>query len=414
MSIYHNGRFIERPPIVGFDYETALTSGIPSTRYYRSDFRIVSCAFSWPVDGGLDSVFVEGEEATGNILRQLVAMDVPLVVHNLQFELGCTVHRFPDLAAYNNYFDTMRLVQVYDNGGSDYDDFTPETIYIDREMAELDKIEADKSTKKKVNFKRTGLGLAASIKRLLDKRYHDHKGEAYEYLRSVGVAPGKEGANLHLLPKDILARYNIGDSDNTLRLYFFIAAYLSGIDYDWKFDHHLYRASVRRLVSAESKGVRVDRATLEGFRDTVVTEIAGIGAAFRSTFLEQIVQLETEAMEKEVMKLKTVKGQANRRAKYAANPVLFNVGSNLQLGKLFVDKLGIKPPGLTDTGRPAFRSAILELWGEGGLILLKRRKRLLVQKQADALLELSAYDGRWHPQLKACGTKTGRYAGGQA
>jgi hypothetical protein len=45
-------------------------------------------------------------------------------------------------------------------------------------------------------------------------------------------------------------------------------------------------------------------------------------------------------------------------------------------------------------------------------MLANYKKRLLVLKQQEKLLELSAKDGIFHQDLKACGTKTGRYSGG--
>jgi hypothetical protein len=38
---------------------------------------------------------------------------------------------------------------------------------------------------------------------------------------------------------------------------------------------------------------------------------------------------------------------------------------------------------------------------------------MLVLAQIDSLLELSEADGRWHIDLKAAGTVTGRFAGGR-
>ncbi len=96
-----------------------------------------------------------------------------------------------------------------------------------------------------------------------------------------------------------------------------------------------------------------------------------------------------------------------------AEQFLFNVGSNKQLAALFVGKLKMTPKFVTKTGQPSFKSAFLSQWGEGGDMLKKRRKRLLVLKQCDSLLALSEYDGRWHVDLKACGTTTGRFAGGR-
>ena len=45
-------------------------------------------------------------------------------------------------------------------------------------------------------------------------------------------------------------------------------------------------------------------------------------------------------------------------------------------------------------------------------MLVRRRKRLLVKQQAQALIALAEYDGHWHPDIRVAGTATGRMAGG--
>ncbi len=45
-------------------------------------------------------------------------------------------------------------------------------------------------------------------------------------------------------------------------------------------------------------------------------------------------------------------------------------------------------------------------------MLVNVKKRGLVLTQNRTLSELSKLDGLWHQDFKACGTKTGRYAGG--
>jgi DNA polymerase I-like protein with 3'-5' exonuclease and polymerase domains len=138
--------------------------------------------------------------------------------------------------------------------------------------------------------------------------------------------------------------------------------------------------------------------------------------------------VENRRQHKWVNEPKTQKGKNNRLQKVTAHKhesvrakdnknkydvhVRFNVGSNKQLEMLFCGELGMVAQFKTEKDSPSFKSCFLHQWGDGGTILAKRRKRLLVLKQAQALYELSAYDGRWHMDLKACGTATGRFAGG--
>jgi DNA polymerase I-like protein with 3'-5' exonuclease and polymerase domains len=81
------------------------------------------------------------------------------------------------------------------------------------------------------------------------------------------------------------------------------------------------------------------------------------------------------------------------------------------LTDLFVGKLGITPKFLTPTGKPSFKSAYLRQWGEGGELLKSQRSYLIELKQGQRLLEKADWDGRWHIDLRATGTKTNRFAG---
>jgi hypothetical protein len=106
------------PECICADYETEL-HGVGSTEYWHPDFRVVSAAFSWfTADGEIRSEFVEGEHAVFYFLERVVAADIPLIAHNVPFEMGVTACRFPEIAAKAVWCaDTMRLVQVFDNGG---------------------------------------------------------------------------------------------------------------------------------------------------------------------------------------------------------------------------------------------------------------------------------------------------------
>jgi hypothetical protein len=106
-------------PIV-IDYETIEIRGdgstVGSTEFYRHNFRVSSCAFTERRDGEVRSWYVEGEDAVRVELEKLG--NRPIIAHNLQFEMGVTKCRFPDIKL-NFWCDTMRMVQNYDNGGGD-------------------------------------------------------------------------------------------------------------------------------------------------------------------------------------------------------------------------------------------------------------------------------------------------------
>lgn len=405
-----------KPPFVVLDYETE-EDGRGSTEFYRPNFRVSSAAFSWIGEhGGIESKYITTEHAVGDYLHSLVQASIPLVVHNCQFEIGVTKMRFPEtFPSCIWHADTMRLVQVFDNGG---DPMAFEYVITDDDQLDaIDHDESEKPTGKKLVFL-SGLGLVKSVRRIL--RLPNHKLEAHEWLHKnvPECKKGKEGKFLNLLPADMLERYNVGDTEACLKLYQYCTGYFDSIGYKWQFDHQLYMASVHRIVETKIRGVPVDRVALQTYKETVEREIEDIGTAFRSRFLQPILAVERHGLLEQIRRRKTLRGRKRylRRIRQLsecdASPVRFNVGSNKQLTALFVRELRMSPKFLTDKNNPSFRSAVLGQWGEGGEMLKTRRKRMLVLKQTDALLELSSYDGRFHIDLKACGTSTGRFAGG--
>ena len=414
------------PAVIAMDYETALLSGEPSLEYYRPDFRITSAAFAWKgVDGALKTRYVVGEAALKKTLDRITKDGVPVVVHNLPFEYGCTLYRFPGLEGCIQ-FDTMRLTQVADNGGKEAQRYAREiTTYEDM----LDAAESGGEDRYK-----TGLSLAAAASRLLPAEFGGHKDEAYKYLRDThAVKAGKEGQHLNLLPPELMERYNVADAVVTLELYMRLLERFDLEGYDWRLDHSLYAASARRIAHAKGEGVKVDRVSLQAYSLNVAEEIANIETQFRALFALEITKIEAEAAEQYINAVTTPRGRESRRQRLDKDPseIRFNIGSGLQLRRLFIDVLGCKPQFWTQESKasrekrkqdptrkpfvpqPSFKAAHLPGYGEGGEVLVERRKRLLVLQQAQALLELTERDGRWHVDLKAAATATGRFAGGQ-
>jgi hypothetical protein len=404
------------PAFIVVDFETAEDKHA-STEFYRPAFRVVSCAFSWlDQRGQIRSEYTEGENATYYFLERIAKHRIPIIAHNAQFEMGVVGCRFPALAGQLLWHaDTMRLVQNYDNGGDDLALETLPPLSLDQQLELLEITEGEGAGEPK---SLAGLGLSKCVQRIL--RRPDHKQRAYKWIReNVPECKGKKEARfLNRLPPEMLKVYNIGDTEETLRLYVFITDYFKSIGFDWRRDHALYFNSVRLLVSAKVRGVPVERAQLQANREGVSKEISDIEDAFRARFVEPIGRVERNRLLAEVRERKTLKGRkgfvrrVRRDSDYFVDKVRFNIGSNKQLEALFVNQLGMRPKFRTDKGAPAFRSAVLGQWGDGGLMLQKRRKRLLVLKQTESLLDLSAFDSKWHVDLKACGTSTGRFSGG--
>lgn len=398
---------------VVFDYETGLVmpdgSTVASTEAYLPNFRVLSCGFSWRDGVNIVSAFVKGEAAVGLCLAQLPRA-VPLIVHNYQFERMVTNCRYPFLKL-NIAYDTMRLAQVYDNGG---DKMAFEVVVDETEVVEYGEMPEIKKVPT------AGLGLVKCLFRILGEPV-SHKKEAHDWIRAnvPEAKKGKEGKFLDRLPDDILERYNVGDTEATLRLYEFVTEEFRRISYDWSLDHSLYKSTADFVVGAKIRGVRVNRKLAITNRDKVEIEIRDIEQAFLTRYASQIAEVESDRLVKWLEKVKTEKGKAKRLAKFqAAEPkavkeVKFNPGSNAQLQYMFMRKMGMVPKFFTKKGAPSLKSSLLSQWGEPGLMLQKRRKRLIILKQISSLIEVSAYNSRWYLDLKVAQTATGRLAGGQ-
>ena len=131
------------------------------------------------------------------------------------------------------------------------------------------------------------------------------------------------------------------------------------------------------------RGVRVDREKLQAYTVQVEAEIQEIEQRFLNALAGPIEEVQRLKLEEVKAKYKTEKGRAGARVDE------FNPGSNKQLAMLFVDVMKMPVQFTSATGQPSFKKAHLHTWGDGGEILLARRQRLLVLKQAQNLLKLS-------------------------
>lgn len=408
---------MSQPKLIAIDFETGNSSG-SALNYWEPDFRVLSAAFAWSSDDGrIKTRYLVGEGEIGAQLKIIRDAGIILVAHNASFELGVCLHRYPGLGCAPGV-DTMRLVQVYDNGGKDVKSTGP--LSLEDELASL-------TGELKI---KTGLGLESAVTRLLPKEFHDHKQPYYKWLRdNAGVKKGQEGANLHLLPEDMLESYNTMDAILTLMLYEKITSEFAG-KYDWTYDHKLHMAACERIVRAKARGIVVDRPQLEVNAASVQAETKSIESNFLDKYKTEIADIEAARWEAWVNELKTERGRGQRAAKPMPDELKFNPGSGPQLAELFVGRLGIQPTFWTEESKaskkaretnpdklpfipkPSMKAAHLPTYGDGGVMLQNLKKRGLVLGQQTNLLNFSAKDGRWHHDLKACGTKTGRYSGG--
>lgn len=375
--------------LLAIDYETSV-NGKADWRVWRKGFQVDSVAISWegPL-GSFQSRFFNEPEEIRKLIEKLSAAQTPLVVHNLQFEAAVTRKCFG--LSLNFVADTMRLAKLRDGGG-DWRDFTF--------MSEEDRLDLLLEE----SFKKTGLSLEACASRFLPAEQHNHKQIAHQWLEQHHGVKKKHGAHLHLLPPEILAQYNMADTETTLRLHKVLTDYFKTVGFDWSQDWENYTARVNWHIDAYLRGILVDRTHLAQTIGMLEQEIEQTEELFRQKAGATLEMYEQTRGER------------------------FNVGSNKQLKELFLDRLGLVPTKCTAKGEeavengmkyedacrqyPSFASKHLASYGELGEILLKRRKTLLVLQQTCGAYLQSEEDGLVHADTRSDGTKTNRVAGG--
>ncbi len=382
--------------LISLDYETALLTGEGSVEFYRDDFRVTSMALATSAE----AFFIEGEEDILTVLKSICQR--PIIVHNLAFEYGVTKCRFPSITL-NWAYDTMRLVQCADNGAA---------VELDQSLDdELEGVE-DISI-----AKLTGLGLSASLKRWLPDSI-DHKAEAYAQI--AAALPGNveaiknPGRFLSALSSEQLKAYNCADAQQTLLLCHKILDYFRSIDFNPDMDHYLYTNMCFLVSDAKIRGVKVNPTLLQESLLNLEAEALKMQQDFYESVKEPLKIFEEQNKAALLAKFKTVKKQQALLVEFEQDPTsyAFNLNSAKHKEQLFCNIMGIVPKFTTPAGAPAFKRSVLGQWGKSGLILQKRGSVLIAQAQINNLLEKASYDGRWHVDLRAAGTTTGRMKGG--
>lgn len=384
------------PPHIGVIALDMETTGLKT---WLPNFRIVSCAAAWPTGSGYQFAYADGEEDVRTMLESCLGKT--LIIQNVTYEMACIMSRYPDLWDTMKHgvtwIDCARLVQNWDGGGSDYEDGY--SAYGEK-------------PKKNPN---TGFRLEALAARVLPEKYHNHKRPYMEWIRAniPGVKKKQEGAHLSKLPTNMLQRYNELDTEITYEVYRVMCAKFADLGFDWWLDHRLYISCCMNVAFAQNDGLLVDRSTLADNIKVVEAEISQIRSSFCEKYAPEIAVV--EEINKQILrnKLKTEKGKLSvgvdpKKEKHWR----FKISSTKQLKTLFVDVLGMTYTFVTPKGGPSFKSAFLNQWGEGGVMLEKRGKRQLVLNQMIALHNMSEQDGKWHIFMKVLGTKTNRLAGG--
>lgn len=405
------------PQLVAIDVETMDTRGA-SFEYFRRDFRVFSLSCCWRDESGeLQYWFSTDLQKIGQKLYSLAKSGTKIIAHNLSFEQGVMLACFPRIQL-NWHADTMRLTQLRDGGG---DEFGEPTLTLEQEM-EYELGELTDDDVKKLWAKSRGNSLEAASMRFLESSDHEHKKPAHDWLKeNKGIEKGF-GQYLHLLPHNMLESYNNADTKNTILLYESHTTYFGDIGFDWTRDWVLYLNRSRLMSRAYYEGIIINREELLSYILEVEQEIKEMEAAFIeavSPWLPKLKRLRLIAyIDKHVASKKTAKGKINhlrgmKAGKYDDLWKTFNPGSSTQLAQLFVNIMGMNCKFHTPKGAPSMKTSHLGQWGEYGLLLQKRKKRLLVLHQACNVYIASGYDGKVHPSVKVAGTRTNRCSGGR-
>lgn len=335
---------------------------------------LVSIGLAWRNDAGeMQTYFTKGFQNIEAVLTRLAETQDKILVYNQSFEMRWFNYYWPHLQL-NWHADVMRLVQLHGTSS----DNANMTVEID------------------------GFGLKPAVTRILGKLPTAAE-EIYGWIHSnYKTTKAQAGQYLATAPDDILERYNLEDSIYTLELYEHLTAKFDRIKFDWTRDQDIYQGVVKELVSANLTGFPVRRADVQQYISDIEQETIELDNLFLSTYQQEILNVRELLRQKE---------QAKFKKKIVTELPEFNPGSRQHLKMLLVDQLGVAPTIFSPTGEPSFKAAHMHLYGEAGKMLENRGKRQIIKAQAEALLRVSALDGKFHPELKTCGTITGRFAG---
>lgn len=372
--------------IVAIDFETGtdhpLLTGLD---VWHPEVRVESMALSRFKNGELVSYFYDTPADIEKALTKISDKKLPVLVYNATFEALVLHCKYPHLDI-KIASDTMRLAQ--------------------QEMTQV----------------LGGFGLKSATKHFFPERA-DYEKEIYSWIEQNVTVDGKKpkkselGRYLSQAPRDILKRYNVADTELTLLIYQHILHLWAEEGYPESkvdTDHKIYLDKVNRLVKAKAYGVRVDREQLAKNIESTKQALADIETAFFKEHADSIQKVREllwdSLIEVGRSKVKTDKGRANWTRETKPCPE-FNIASKHHLAKLFVDVQGQSPKLFTPTGMPSLKAAHLGQF-EGTELLLKRGMYVQALGQMENIYALSQFDGRWRPDLKAAGTKTGRLTGG--
>lgn len=255
------------------------------------------------------------------------------------------------------------------------------------------------------------LGLGKCVERFLGQ---NHKTKYLDYLvANHNIKPSKLGENLHLLPPEMAEEYNLSDTVVTLKLFYHLQSMFADLNYDYTYDHGLYASLCRLISKSRGLGVEVDRKLAKNNIISLENSIKDLQDKFTTMFQKEILEIEEENKVAYLAGYKSEKGREKATLRIQLEPelVAFNLQSGPHKKRLFMDKLGLFPKYLTKSGQPSFSKTFLSQWGEGGMLLFTKGTLTITLDQLKKVYKRSKDDSKWHIDLMAAGTTTGRCKG---
>lgn len=214
------------------------------------------------------------------------------------------------------------------------------------------------------------LGLKPLTEKYLGLQFLRNKRELDEACNTVGVKHVGGLCELDLLSPsrpyfEAISKYGKEDVCNTFKLFHIFTEKLKSIDASVKkvlnvkvgpLDHYLKEIvpTEKVLLSLETEGVLVNPQILDNLRAENVLKRDECLKQLAFFCEEEIVTIEEELFQKALKSKKSPKGKLAVQRKSEKYKTLFNWESTSQVGKLFYDKLGLKPEHVQKTEKGAF------------------------------------------------------------
>jgi DNA polymerase I-like protein with 3'-5' exonuclease and polymerase domains len=435
--------YLEPPTEEELKYLWEESSGEPLAFDYETDGRM-------PHEGGR-IVGVSFSDSRGSIylpvpdhayLAELLSClaSIPLVAHNLFFEMLWTKHVAPELALCYRACTYATYRHLANEGfiGQEYG----------LKAAEVDLLGWEEDNAGDLGKWLVENGHIAS--------YSKEGGPGYYLTKDAKLArPRKE--MMYLAPTEILGKYGAYDADATWQLWTMVlepALCRFPALQDWVVQ--TYPSYIAILVEQYLRGVLIDTEFLADYREELGAKSLTLDGDLRRMFREQMdiynkaVVAELEAKEPPRYKKSkpippeppkyTKKGEITNRwltwshlnergpsveqsknwedwlAKWvwAMTTEHFNFNSGDQRAWLFYEQLNYPIKVRTDTNKPGTGEDALLGFGEGGRLLLDLIQNEKEISSIGSLEEKVGNGSRYFPQLKVPGTHTGRLAGAGA